>query len=305
MDRTFFDGLAHFLAVARHGSFTAGAQAMDISPTAMSKAIRLVEERYGTKLFQRTTRRTALTEAGAELFQRLDRATNEIDDALKSLGNFQLTPTGTLRLTVPRSIMPALVEPHLAAFQRLYPRVKLEISLNDRFVDLVGEGFDAGIRLGDAIDKDMIAVRLTGEARWGIAASPGYWEREGRPKRFEDLVGRRAIMYRFPGSRSLQVWEFQRQGKPVQVQMDTGLIIDDRAALVRLAVQGFGAAFVLEVEVAQELARGDLELMFGDDIPPDDGIFLYFPAAMQSQPKLRAFIDTIRENSSVKQRRPS
>ncbi|CDZ41412.1 Hypothetical protein NGAL_HAMBI1146_43570 [Neorhizobium galegae bv. officinalis] len=104
---------------------------------------------------------------------------------------------------------------------------------------------------------------------------------------------------------ALQVWEFQREGKPLQGQMDTGLIIDDRAALARLTVQGFGPAFVLDVEVAQELARRDLELMFADDIPPDDGIFLYFPAAMQSQPKLRAFIDTIRENSSVKRRRPS
>jgi DNA-binding transcriptional LysR family regulator len=297
MDRNLFDGLVHFLAVARHGSFTAGAQALDISPTALSKAIRILESRHGAKLFQRTTRRVALTEAGADLFQRIERATTDIDDALNSLGSFQIIPTGTLRLTMPRSIMAGLVEPHLAEFQRLYPRVQLDISLNDRLVDLIAEGFDAGIRLGEAIDKDMIAVRLTGEMRWAIAASPDYWEREGRPGKFEDFADRRGILYRFPGSRTLHIWEFSRNGKSVRVHVNAGLVVDDRQALIRLAAMGLGPIFVQEVEVAQEIADGSLELMFEDDIPSHDGIFLYFPSAMQSQPKLRAFIDTIRKRS--------
>jgi|TARA_A100001391_G_C5082334_1_gene280226 DNA-binding transcriptional LysR family regulator len=297
MDRNFFDGIVHFLAVAEAGSFTAAARKLDVSPTAVSKAIRVLEVRHGTKLFQRTTRSVALTEAGATLFARLGKARAEVDEALKDLASAQAVPAGTLRLTMPRSIMPALIEPHLAQFQTRCPMVRLDISLNDRPVNLVAEGFDAGIRLGEAIDKDMIAVRLTGEVRWAIAASPAYWDREGRPESLDGLAGRRAILYRFPGSRSLHIWEFVRNGKTVQVGMETGLVVDDRAAIVRMAVRGLGPCFVQEMEVAQEVARGDLELMFKDHIPPDDGVFLYFPASMQSQPKLRVFIDAMRKRS--------
>lgn len=297
MDRSIFDGIVHFLAVAESGSFTAAARTLDVSPTAVSKAIRVLEARHGAKLFQRTTRSVALTEAGAKLFERLGKATAEIKEALKDLASSQSVPAGRLRLTMPRSIMPALIEPRLAQFQSRYPMVRLDISLNDRPVNLIAEGFDAGIRLGEAIDKDMVAVRLTGAVRWAIAASPAYWDREGRPATLEDLAGRRAILYRFPGSRSLHIWEFVRSGQAVQVGMDTGLIVDDRAAIVRLAVQGLGPCFVQEMEVEEEVARGELELMFAEQIPADNGVFLYFPAAMQSQPKLRVFIDAMRKCS--------
>lgn len=295
MDRSAFDGIVHFIAVAESGSFTAAARKNGVSPTAVSKAIRVLETRHGVRLFQRTTRRVALTEAGMVLFRRLEKATVEIGDAFEELARSQDIPTGTLRLTMPRSVMPALIEPQLAQFQRLYPMVSLDISLNDQPVNLVAEGFDAGIRLGEAIEKDMIAVRLTGKIRWAIAGSPAYWDREGRPETFEDLTGRRAILYRFPGSRALHIWEYVREGRTVQLSMDKALVIDDRAAIIRLTTQGLGASFVQEMEVAQEVARGELELMFADQIPADDGIFLYFPAAMQSQPKLRAFIETMRK----------
>jgi DNA-binding transcriptional LysR family regulator len=291
MKGDIFDGLPHFLAVARHGGFTTAAEAMDVSPAAISKAIRLLEDRYQTKLFQRTTRRVRLTEAGAELFRRLDHASDEISDALLALSTSQLIPTGTLRLTIPHTAMAYAVEPILERFQELYPRVTLDISLNDTLVDIVAEGFDAGIRLGEAIDKDMIAVRLTPENRWAIAASPAYLAKVGRPKRLEDLPRYKAILYRFPRTKSLYIWEFEREGKSIRVRMPQHLIVDDRMAVVRLAKMGLGLAFVQDLEVAAEVQSGELELMFEDQISRDDGIFLYFPAAMGSQPKLRAFID--------------
>lgn len=291
MKADIFDGLPHFLAVARHGGFTVAAEAMDISPAAISKAIRLIEDRYQTKLFQRTTRRVRLTEAGAELYRRLGRASDEISDALLALSTTQRIPTGMLRLTIPHSVMAYAVEPILERFQELYPRVTLDISLNDSLVDIVAEGFDAGIRLGEAIDKDMIAVRLTPENRWAIAASPAYLAKAGRPTRLEDLPRYKAILYRFPSTKSLHIWEFERDGKNIRVRMPQHLIVDDRMAAVRLAKNGLGLAFVQDLEVAAEVRSGELELMFEDQIARDDGIFLYFPAAMESQPKLRAFID--------------
>lgn len=294
MKRDLFDGLPHFLAVARLGGFTAAAEALDISPTAVSKAIRILEARYQTKLFQRTTRHVRLTEAGADLFQRLDRAAIEIGEALQALSSSQAVPAGTLRLTIPRTAMRYPVEPIIARFQELHPRVLLDISLNDALVDLVAEGFDAGIRLGEAIDKDMIAVRLTPGNRWAIAASPAYLARAGTPRQLEDLARHKAILYRFSASRTLHIWEFERDGKTIRVKMPHQLIVDDRLALVRLAKAGIGLAFVQELEVYEEVARGELELLFSDQIGKDDGAFLYFPAAMQSQPKLRAFIDVAR-----------
>jgi DNA-binding transcriptional LysR family regulator len=296
MKRDLFDGLPHFLAVARHGGFTPAAQAMGISPTAMSKAIRVLEARYQAKLFQRTTRHVRLTEAGVELFQRLDRATNEVSDALEALSNSQAVPTGTLRLTIPQMAMQYVVEPIIERFQELYPKVILDISVNDSLVDLVAEGFDAGVRLGESIDKDMIAVRLTPEGRWAIAASPGYLAKAGRPEHLEDLPRHKAISYRFPGSRTLYIWEFERGGKTIRVKIPQLLIVDSRIALVRMAKAGIGLAFVQELEVYEEVRRGDLELLFLDQIGKDDGLFLYFPAAMQAQPKLRAFIDLARNS---------
>ncbi|WP_379063783.1 LysR family transcriptional regulator [Mesorhizobium sp. UC22_110] len=294
MNRDLFDGLPHFLAVARHGGFTAAAEALDISPTAMSKAIRALETRYQTRLFQRTTRQVRLTEAGAELFQRLDRAANEISDALEALSTAQSVPAGTLRLTIPRSAMRYPIQPIIEHFQLLYPKVVLDISLNDALVDLVAEGFDAGIRLGEAIDKDMIAVRLTPENRWAIAATPDYLARSGTPRRLEDLPRHKAILFRFPSSRALHIWEFERGGRTIRVKMPQQLIVDDRLALVRLVKAGIGLGYVQELEVHEEVERGELQLLFADQIGKDDGIFLYFPAATQSQPKLRAFIDVVR-----------
>lgn len=299
MKRDLFDGLPHFLAVARHGGFTPAAEALDITPTAMSKAIRSLEARYQTKLFQRTTRRVRLTEAGEELYRRLDRAANEVGDALQALSVAQLVPTGTLRLTVPHVAMQCMIEPLLERFLAQCPKVKLDISLSDVLVDLVAEGFDAGVRLGESIDQDMVAIRLTPENRWGIAASPGYLAKAGRPKRLEDLPRHQAILYRFPTNRSLHIWEFERNGKTVKVRMPEQLMVDDRLAAVRLAKRGLGLAFVGEPEVAEEVERGELELLFQEFIPRDAGLFLYFPTSMQSQPKLRAFIDIAKTLSKI------
>lgn len=300
VDRDLFDGLPHFLAVARYGSFTAAAQSLGISPTAISKAIRILENRYQTKLFQRTTRHVSLTEAGAALFQRLDRAADDIGGALQALSDGQSVPTGTLRLTVPRTSLRYAIEPLIARFQQVYPNVVLDISLNDSLVDLIADGFDAGVRLGRSIDKDMIAVRLAPASKWAVAASPRYLAEAGRPMRLEDLPQHRAIIHRFPTSRALYTWEFERDGRPMRVKMREQLVVDDRMAVVQLAKSGLGLAIVQELEVLDEVRNGELELMFADQLREDDGMFLYFPVAMQHQPKLRALIDIIRDRARTR-----
>jgi DNA-binding transcriptional LysR family regulator len=292
MERDLFDGLAHFLAVARRGSFTAAAQELNISPAAASKAIQMLEARHQAKLFQRTTRSVQLTEAGQALFQRLDRAAVEIEDALRDFTASQSTPSGTLRLTVPHAVVGFAIEPVVARYVADYPNVAVDLSVNDAFVDLVAEGFDAGVRLGKAIDKDMIAVRLSPQARWVVAASPEYLAKAGRPKRVEDLQQHDAILFRFPGSRTIYTWEFRHNGKTVRVRMPPKIVVDNHSAAVRLAKRGLGLVFAFDYEIMEEVKRGELEVMFEGKIATDDRIFLYFPATMQSQPKLRAFIDT-------------
>ncbi len=298
MDRDVFDGLPQFLAVARNGSFSAAAKELGISPTAVSKTIRAVENRYQVKLFQRTTRHVRLTEAGAALFRRLDGPVTEIGEALQALSDTQTMPSGTLRLTVPRTSLRYAVEPVIERFQQLYPKVVLDISLNDSLVDLIADGFDAGVRLGQSIDKDMIAVRLAPAGRWAVAASPKYLDRAGRPTRLEDLPHHRAIIHRFPTSRAAYVWEFERDGKAVRIGMRQQLVVDDRMALLRLAKIGLGLAIVQELEVVDEVRDGELELFFADQLREDDGMFLYFPAGMQHQPKLRALINVVREQAA-------
>jgi DNA-binding transcriptional LysR family regulator len=176
------DGVAVFLAVAEHRSFTGAALALGVTPTAVSKAIRALEARQGVMLFQRTTRRVALTEAGQAVFVRLRPAVSEISDAFAALGGFRDRPMGTLRITAPHGAVEPILGALVPAFRRAHPEVTLEISLDEAIVDLVGAGFDAGIRLGEAVEKDMVAVRLTPEIAWSVVGAPRYFEGRERPK---------------------------------------------------------------------------------------------------------------------------
>ncbi len=240
---------------------------------------------------QRTTRSVALTEAGAALFKRLRHTTDEISDAFTVLSGFQDRPSGTLRLTLSRLVMGLLIEPRLAAFWRHYPDVGLDISLDEGTVDIVAGNYDAGIRLGESVEKDMIAVRLTPEIRWSVVGSPDYFARAGRPLTPEDLTDHQAILYRFITSGLPHRWEFSQGTRAFSVAMKSRMIVNDRASLVTLARRGLGLVYVADVEAASDLAMGLLEPVLRDFIAPTSGLYLYFPARTQSQPKLRAFID--------------
>ncbi len=294
MQTDHLDGVSTFLAVAEALSFTAAATRLAVTPTAVSKAVRAFEQRHGVALFRRTTRRVALTEAGDALFRRLRPAAGEIADALASLGSYRERPMGTLRLTAPRLSGELILATLAPRFRRAYPDVALELSLDDALVDLVATGTDAGIRLGASIEKDMVAVRLSPEIRWAIVGSPAYFARAGRPRTPEELVGHEAVHYRFAGSHAIHRWGFRRGRRAFLVDTPGATIVDDRRLLLSLACDGMGLAFMSDYETQDAVADGRLERVLQAFVPPDDGLFLYFPARSQSQLKLRAFIEMAR-----------
>ena len=293
------DGVAVFLAVAEHRSFTGAALALGVTPTAVSKAIRALEARQGVMLFQRTTRRVALTEAGQAVFLRLRPAVSEISDAFAALVGFRDRPMGTLRITAPHGAVEPILGALVPAFRRAYPEVSLEISLDEAIVDLVGAGFDAGIRLGEAVEKDMVAVRLTPEIAWSVVGAPRYFDGRERPNVPEDLVRHEALHYRFAGSGALHRWSFRRGKRDFLVETLGGLVLNDRQMLVDCAVEGLGLAFVSAQESRRAVAQGLLETFLQPYIPVDSGLYLYFPERSQSQLKLRVFIDMARQMAAL------
>jgi DNA-binding transcriptional LysR family regulator len=286
-----FTGLSELLAVARHNSFRTAAAELRVTPAAVSQAIRALELRVGLPLFQRTTRRVSLTEAGAQLLGRLRPAATDIIEALDALAILRRRPAGNLRLSVPRIALDLVVYPVLPELRRAYPDVTVEIDVNDASVDLIAEGFDAGIRIGDFIERDMVAVRITPEFRWVVVGAPAYFAAHGRPRTPQDLTEHECIRYRFPTARTVYRWQFLRKGREFSLEPPGGVIVNDHPSLIALAAQGLGLAYTADLIAARELAAGRLEAVLASHLPTRPGLFLYFPARSQDQPKLRALID--------------
>lgn len=286
-----FTGLSEFLAVAHQSSFRAAAASLRVTPAAVSQAIRALEARVGLPLFQRTTRQVALTEAGAQLFARLLPATTEIGEALDALTALRARPLGRLRLSVPRIAMDLVIVPVVAGFRRAYPDIELEVDVNDASVDLTSDGFDAGIRIGEFIERDMIAVRLTPPFRWTVVGAASYFAAHGRPRTPQDLKQHECIGYRFPTAKSVYRWQFVQKGRALSLAPPGSVVVNDHLSMIALAKKGVGLAYTADLVAARELAAGELESVLKPHLPTKPGLFLYFPAKSQSQPKLRAFID--------------
>lgn len=298
MDRNLLENVVPFLVVAENLSFTRAATILGVTPTAVSKSIRHLEQRHGVVLFHRTTRSVALTEAGTELFQRLKRAAGEISQAFSVLCGQQDNPTGTLRLTLSRTSLMIAVEPLLEEYTRLCPRVTIDLCVNEGTVGLIEGNFDAGIRIGESIEKDMVAVRLTPKIRWSVVGSPAYFARHEAPKYPEQLTEHEAVLYRFVNSGNVHKWEFMRGKREYTVEMKGRVVVNDRFALISLARKGLGLAYLADAEAQADIASGDLVSILRDFAPSDAGLFLYFPARAQTQPKLRAFIDIAKRHAT-------
>ena len=286
-----FSGLSEFLSVAKHASFRAAAAELGVTPAAVSQAIRTLEVKTGLVLFQRTTRRVGLTEAGEQLLARVRPAAAEIAGAFAALTDLRERPAGLLRLSVPRVAVPLVIEPVLADFRRAYPDVAVEIDVNDAAVELTTNNLDAGIRIGEQVERDMIAVRLTPDLRWSVLGAPSYFAARGRPRTPEELTQHECIRYRFLTAGSIYRWEFVRGGREFSVDAPGGVTVNDGDLMMMCALKGMGLIYSADLFAARALAAGKLEAVLEEFLPTTPGLFLYFPARTQTQPKLRAFID--------------
>ena len=285
--------LAAFLTIAEERSFTKAAKRFGVSPSAMSHAIRGLEEDIGVRLLSRTTRSVAPTEAGAQLFARLRPALTDVQDAMDQLSGLRDKPAGRVRLLIPRLAGATVLGPKLARFTRHYPDVVLDITADDSRIDIVAGGFDAGIHFGEYIQKDMIAVRVSKDHRAAIVAAPEYFKTHPKPKTPHDLLKHRCINFRH-GTAGVYRWEFDKGKKSLSVAVNGPLIVDDVEIVIRAALDGIGLAFVSDERVAPELASGALVRVLEDWCQPFPGFFLYYPSRRHQLPALHALIKAIR-----------
>ena len=287
--------LAAFAVVADERSFTRAAVRLGVSTSAVSHSIRALEERLGVRLLARTTRTVAPTDAGERLLAQLRPALDEIEAALTEVGQLREVPAGTIRLIAPSVAIAMTVSPKLAKFTRDYPDVVLDITTeDDSRRDLIAARFDAGIHLGEFLQRDMVAVKVSGEQRAAIVAAPSYFDSRPKPKAPRDLTAHRCIRYRMGAGGPVYRWEFEKRGKPVTVSVSGPLVVNDVELTLRAALDGVGLAFALEEHVAERIARGELVRVLEDWCPPFDGFFLYYPSRRQQPAALQALVDALR-----------
>jgi DNA-binding transcriptional LysR family regulator len=294
MRLTQLNGLVAFMTVAEKRGFSPAARALGVSASALSQAIRSLEARVGVPLFVRTTRSVSLTEAGERLLARSGPNLREALAAVEEASAGSDAVLGRLRLTVPRIAVPVVIEPVLPVLRQRHPQLSIEISVDDRSVDIVAEGYDAGIRLNEVVERDMVAVRASAPFRFVVVGAPFYLDERGRPRVPKDLLTHECIGYRSLTTGTLYQWEFERKGRELQVAVRGSIVCSDAGLMVRSAVAGLGLAYVNEQVVAAEVGAGRLEVVLGDYAPEEPGFFLYFPSRAQKLPKLRALIDAIR-----------
>ena len=294
MRGTEYAELAAFVAVAQERSFRRTSARLDLSPSSLSHIIRELEERLGAKLLNRTTRSVAPTEAGLNLLARLEPAFADIAGAVETVNAVRARPTGTVRLNVPRMAAQMALAPAFGGFTRLYPDVHLDVTVNDGFADVVAAGFDAGIRLGESVHRDMVAVRVTPDLCMAVVGSPGYFASRPAPRTPRDLRDHACIGYRWVGSGALCRWEFEQESQAFEVAVEGPLTLNDPDLIVGAALDGVGLAYAIESQVADHLAAGRLMRVLEKWCPPFPGFFLYYPGRRHTPAALRALIDFLR-----------
>lgn len=290
-----FAELQAFVAVAEALSFRKAAERLSLKASTLSHAVSSLEQRLGVRLLNRTTRSVAVTAAGAALLADAGQALRAIEAALAAVNEHADEVRGRLRINSPHLAADLVLRHRLAEFAARYPDVVLDLALDDSFVDIVGEGYDAGVRLGESLAQDMVAIPITAPLRIAVVASPAYFAR--CPQAIlapADLQQHACIGYRATGSRVLYRWEFERDGRKVELMPHGPLVLDNHALLVQAARDGAGLAYAIEAAVSEELASGALQRVLADWCPPFGGFYLYYPSRRQMAPALRALIDFIK-----------
>lgn len=294
--------LQAFATVARLRSFRAAAQALGVSPSALSHTLRELESRLGVRLLNRSTRSVAPSEAGEALLARLAPALQEINGALDAINDYRQTPRGTLRINAPRAAAETIVAPLLARFLATHPEMHCELVASDALIDIVSEGFDAGVRFGESLQQDMIALPIGPPQRLIVVAAPEHLVRHGRPQNPRELIAHPCIRLRFP-SGVLYRWEFARRTalgeEKLDVAVDGRLTLGEMPLLVQAAVDGIGLAYVFEAYAHADLAAGRLVSVLDEWCPTIPGFFLYYSGRRHLPAGLRAFVELIRAESDA------
>ncbi|MBB3443388.1 LysR family transcriptional regulator [Rhizobium sp. BK379] len=285
--------LRAFAAVAEHGNFARAAARLGISASALSQTIRTLEERMGIRLLNRTTRSVAPSEAGQRLLARLLPALADLDQAVADVSALRDTPAGLLRINAPRVAIVHRLAPLIAPFHAAFPDIVMDIIVDDKLSDIVADRFDAGIRLGEMVEKDMVSVKLGGEMRLVVVASPEYIARHGIPDTPRDLRDHSCVVSRWPTDGSLYHWEFERGDEKLEAAVSGPLSTTDNDLMLRSVLDGVGIGYLFDYHVAEHLAAGRLISMLDEWTPPFPGFHLYYPSRRQMPPPLRAFVDFV------------
>lgn len=298
MRRDELGDLAAFLAVAEERSFTRAAARLGTSQSALSHTVRRLEARLGLRLLTRTTRSVAPTEAGERLLETLRPAFDEIDARLAALSELRDKPAGTIRITTGQHAAETILWP---ALLRLLPHcqdVRVELSIDQALTDIVAERYDAGVRLGEQVARDMIAVRIGPDMRMAVVGAPAYFATRPKPKTPHDLTHHTCINLRFPTLGGLYAWEFEKDGRALNVRVDGPLVFNVMPMILKAATDGFGLAFVLEDQAAPLIADGRLLRVLADWCPPFPGYHLYYPSRRQLTPAFALLVESLRYRGS-------
>lgn len=287
-----------FITVAERQSFSRAAVDLRVSPSALSQTVRRLESQLGVRLFDRTTRSVALTDVGRKLLERLRPLLGEMDAALAEAAQSSGRIAGPLRVAVPRVAAARFIAPILANFRESYPEVELEISLDDHIRDIVADRFDAGIRLGERLQQDMIAIKLGGEMRSAVVASPAFLARHGVPLRPRELIGMACNRFRQPTNGAVYDWEFETEGEEMVIAVDGPLIVNDVRLMLNAAKDGIGLAYALEQDALPFIDGGQLVKVLAEYCPVYPGFYLYHHASRLMAPALAAFIKLAVANAS-------
>lgn len=294
MPRQNINDLLAFRAVARERSFTRAAAQMGVSPSALSHTIRSLEERLGLRLLTRTTRSVAPTEAGERLLETVGPHFDEIEAGVAALSELRDKPAGTIRITTGIHAAETILWPALSKILPEYPDVTVELSVNSGFVDIVAERFDAGVRLGETIDRDMVAVRIGLDMRMAVVGSRDYFSGRPAPKTPRDLAAHNCINLRFPTRGGLYAWEFEKAGRELGVRVEGQIVVNEIALALQAALDGRGLAYLPEDYVDPHIARGELIRALANWCPPFPGYHLYYPSRRQQSPAFAVLVEALR-----------
>ena len=297
MARENINDLFAFLAVARERSFTKAAAQLGVSQSALSHTVRGLEERLGVRLLTRTTRSVAPTQAGERLLRTAGPRLAEIEAELEALSEFREKPAGTIRITAGYHVTETILWPKLRAVLADYPDVKVEIALEEGLTNIVEQRFDAGVRLGEQVAKDMIAMRISPDVRFAVIGAPSYFAGRSRPITPQDLIGHTCINLRLPTYGGFYAWEFERDGQELAVRVDGQLVFNGIFQVLNAAVDGFGLAHVPEDIALPHIAAGRLERVLEDWCPAWTGYHLYYPSRRQSSAAFNLVVEALRHRS--------